>query len=115
MTIQDKNIVIAEFMGMSQTEMETEVLKIKWTIWELPTEDPNFSFLSRHEHLIFDTDYNWLMKAWVKFRDIKVDLNNLVKHEALCEGLMYWICNGTISEAFEALYEAVNWLNSLKK
>jgi hypothetical protein len=100
---------------MSQTEMAIVELNINWTIWELPTEDPSFAFLSGHEHLRFDTDYNWLMKAWVKFMETNVDLEHFLRKDALCEGLTYWIANGTISEAFEKLYEAINWLNSLKK
>lgn len=112
MTIEDKNIVIAEFMGMSQTKVKIVELNINSTIWELPTEDQNFSFLSRHEHLLFDTDYNWLMKAWVKFRDL-----NLYNYDymQLKNTFLNILAFRTISEAFEALYEAVNWLNSLKK
>lgn len=112
MKIEDKNIAIAAFLGI-------DVHKLSFL------KDPNYVrvILGKEEDLDWDsiqdfdphTDYNWLMKAWVKFRDMEIDYKHFLSKDALCEGLTYWIANGTILEAFEKLYEAINWYNSLKK
>jgi len=112
MTIEDKNIVIAEFLGIDVHKLS--FLKDPTYVRVILGKEEDFDWDSIHD---FDPhrDYNWLMKAWVKFKETNVDLDNFLRKDALCEGLTYWIANGTILEAFEKLYEAINWYNSLKK
>lgn len=109
MTTEDKNIVIAEFLGIDVHKLS--FLKDPTYVRVILGKEEDFDWDSIHD---FDPhrDYNWLMKAWVKLRDMKLYDFEFNRHRHLIETC---ICKHTISEAFDALYEAINWLNSLKK
>lgn len=113
MTTEDKSIEIANFLGIN-------VHKFSFA------KDPSYVrvILGTEEEFDWDCieyfdphiDYNWLMKAWEKFRDI--NFNGETSNPA------YWdigrwkdkvgsaILRKPILEAFEALYEGINWLKS---
>jgi len=116
MTIEEKNIVLAEFMGIDVHKLS--FLKDPTYVRVILGKEEDFDWDSIHD---FDPhrDYNWLMKAWVKFRDIrfKGGSNNPAYWEAGLweEKIGSAILRKPILEAFEALYKAVNWYNSLKK
>lgn len=71
------------------------------------------------ENLKYHTDYNWLMSAWVKFRDsqsVVFEKGNMKSNELF----MYYtstigsmILYKNIEVAHKALYDAIVWYNSL--
>ena len=103
MTIEDKILGIARFC-----EIDVHKLYFK--------KDPSFVriILGKEEDFDWDSiidfnpdrDWNWLMKAWKKFREYNLYDYEYMRHESI---IATKITFGTISEAFEALYEGVNW------
>lgn len=89
-----KNIVIACFLGGSDSYGKS------YSTYNLYDA----------QKLRFHYDWNWLMKAWERFRSYKLYDHEYMKHKHI---IANHISFGTISEAFEALYEGVNWYNNL--
>jgi len=121
--ILDKRKVLAEFMGVRYYNDE-KVMKV----FDNDYHDgiayhcewhPNCE-LSETNILVWDycpdKSYCQLMPIWVKFRDLD-NLNASDEHTYLrhCDNVSHSITRGTISEAFEALYEAILWFNNLNK
>lgn len=113
MTNEEKNIVIAEFIGYQKKSYE---------LWTLPEHFESIEGLEYseewHRKFVFDCDWNWLMKAWGKFRDLE---GECIEHEYPTQGfgethfeyIARTIAQGTIIESFEALYEGINWYTNL--
>jgi len=115
MTIEDKVLEVAKFC-------EIDVHKLSFL------KDPNYVrvILGKEEDFDWDSitdfdphrDWNWLMKAWEKFRDIEVE-GTEHKYPIVGFGETHFeyvsrnITEGSITEAFEALYEGIDWYNNL--
>lgn len=70
------------------------------------------------QNLEYHTDYNWLMSVWVKFRDMRLNTNNIkladkfFEHkERVGENISF----DSHAKAHKALYEAITWYQNLKK
>lgn len=114
MTNTEKNVEIGLFLGGKLSESKERIF-----LWE--DEVMYFAIqrdiLESRYRLKFDTDWNWFMKAWEKFRDLEIDStpHNVNYHYVTRINLGSKILHGTISEAFEALYEGVNWYQNFNK
>lgn len=107
MTIEDKVLEIAKFC-------EIDVHKLSFQ------KDPNYVrvILGKEEDFDWDSindfdphrDWNWLMKAWERFRGYKLYDHDYMRHKHI---IANYISFGTISEAFEALYEGIHWYTNL--
>lgn len=61
------------------------------------------------------TDYNDLMKAWIKFRDLEFDdKEKNMRHDEFCDRIGNDIVFYSITEAFDELVKGIEWYNSLK-
>lgn len=107
MTLEEKSILLADFMGYERTDKD---------YWE-----PTFKGETKGEVLWprdfkYNTSYDALMPVWVKFRDLKLKKDNLKDGQALHRTLIRnAITDLPIEKAFEKLTEALIWYNSIKK
>ena len=65
----------------------------------------------------YHTDYNWLMRVWVKFRDLdltKFERELYYMHSKLRKDLDFIITRKSKEEAFVNLGEAIEWYQQLK-
>jgi len=69
--------------------------------------------------LQYHTSYDWLHRVWEKFRDltaidsaIGINLMECIEHR---DRIRNALTDGTISEAFEALYQGIEFVNGLKR
>lgn len=69
------------------------------------------------KNLKYDSDYNKLHQAWVKFRDLKFnpEINHYYEHIDICNTIRYWITDKPITEAFDELMKGIEWYQSLKQ
>ncbi len=98
--------------GMSDEEFESELLlaQAKHAEWE---------FYNRPQYI---ESYEWLMRAWVKFRDLDIESVALNKklnqyhfeyfHKEWCVKTAHAIAYQPIEVAFERLVESVSWWQS---
>lgn len=97
MTTQEKNEVIFSFMKGGQKYLGLDV----------------WAYINPME-LKFESDYNWLMAAWKKFRDLKFENDKCIFHHSIKMGpIRLSICNDSITEAFECLVSGIHWYNSV--
>lgn len=104
MTKEEKNIAIAEFMGAKYCNDDPKNFPNGYYVSDLPEMIPYW--------FVFDCDWNWLMKAWYKFRDLNLE-DKLYSDNR--QNIAHKMSFKTISEAFEALYEGIYWYNSTRK
>lgn len=102
----DKEIV-AEFMGYASFQSNNgkrlwRIISQKWD--HLATESSD---------LHFDTDYNQLIPAWVKFRELVIDRSDYFDYLNHKVQIRSAITERPITEAFAALVEGIEWYNSL--
>lgn len=96
MTTEEKNKLIAEFMGMKYGE------KRKWSKEE--------GWTHTNESLDrFRTDWNWVMSVWKKIK------SNLSDNNVLYMSSLSAIADVNISKTFELMVEAVQWYNQQHK
>ena len=65
----------------------------------------------------YHTDYNWLMRVWLKFRDLdltKFERELYYMHSKLRKDLDFIITRKPKEEAFINLGEAIEWYQNLK-
>lgn len=63
----------------------------------------------------YHSDWNWLMTAWVKFRDLKLKGGiNRNKHRDLKTIISNAICYGGKEVAFVNLINGIEWYNTIK-
>lgn len=107
--INEGNRILAEFMGMNLqwyklgNSEDIEVIDSEAYIPEW----------WRAEELKYDSDWNWLMPVWLKFRDLDI-------YDPLTFKLKWKISQEIIKtnsplEVFKQLVKAVKWYNSIKK
>lgn len=111
-TLDDKLRTVAVFMG--------------WKKLPKPMGDKGFSLLKDGQVLNvkdapFNASYDALMPAWVmfrgKYRQFEPNMNIRPSSEFLhhLETVEHAITAQSLSQAFDALYEAIVWYNSLNK
>lgn len=66
------------------------------------------------DDVAYHTDYNWLHRVWVKFRDLTKKLEDASLAYRLCM-IRAAITDGTPEEAFLELGKAIEWYFNLKK
>lgn len=119
MKIEDKVLEVAKFCEIDAHKFSFKADPDKYLVVLGKEEDIDWS-----EGLIYykpNKDWDWLMKAWERFRDLPIkksighkyknsDFEWHLKHRTQ---ISYSICFETIAEAFESLYEGINWYNNL--
>lgn len=72
-TIKEKNNLIAKFMGMTKGHpSKTELRWEKFWFEKLSSDGNIFESGRRHEYLLFDTEWNWLMQVVEKIEGIVI-------------------------------------------
>lgn len=105
-TVHDMNEVIAVFEGRNYTELTSTV---KWS-----KKEGEFSRERKSTELKYHTDYNWLISAWVKFRDLEFeDKETDAQHVNYCVEVSTAMTYENIEVAHKALYDAIVWYNSI--
>lgn len=114
--INEGSKVIAEFMGMYDYSNDNEFFtEGRYFCYAEKEMNPGSGYFDMQN--CFNTSYDWLMKAWVKFRDLDITnpFNDFIKHKSLCGQIGQTILYSEITEAFSKLVEAINWYNSTKE
>lgn len=95
------NKVIAGFCdGKHPIEDNVNILKFPFTVY----------------HMEYHKNYQWLMPAWFKFRDLKFEAAGLkLRHSNYCHQITQAICYSNIETAFRSLSIAIEWYNKLEK
>lgn len=96
------NITLALFMGYKRHN------HVSYITYENAKGQHIYEFV-----LQYHSDWNWLHEAWQKFRDLKTD--NSYEHLRRSLHLMSLITLDSISDAFTALVEAVEWWNGVNE
>lgn len=115
----NKNEIVARWMGV-ETKDETSVYPLLYKAGPLrhckDGDYPDHTYYSS-ERLMYDRSYEWLMLAWMKFRDLKLgdNIKLFSVHSQRCYEIELKITRGTITEAFEELVKGIEWYESLKK
>jgi hypothetical protein len=112
------NEVIARFLGavIPSGKTLTSFLPNIEFCSAIEVQTKNGEYLFRPKDLKFHRSYDWLLPAWVKFRDLKLnDEDDQERHDALIDRVGRKILYAPISEAFTELVSALKWYESLKK
>lgn len=114
---KQKSRALAVFMGVIQQPIEQYIFEEDSNgISANSSIKPHFVYLPK-----FTTDYNSLMEVWRKFRDLPLTRNDFITEPNIESYLEYLgkceaaLLNGTITDLFNALSDAVIWYNNLKK
>lgn len=78
------------------------------TMWPDPTEKGNPVKMT----MLYNTNWNWLMKVWERFRDLRLNIYAYSKHRDAIASAISWC---SLSEAFTALDEGIKWFLTIKK
>lgn len=126
MTREKKNEVIANFLGIKEVSEEynhgsytTEHFKVRCpaginTFGMTNTfSKPGLAMPEFYKIAKFHSNYNWLMAAWHKFQVTPLVKYHETTHFEIIDRICYALCNKTISDAFEALYDGIYWYNSV--
>jgi len=116
MTNTEKNVAIAKFMSIDVHVLSFKSVPEHREVIVGKEEDFDWdSDWKTYTNFNPDTDWNWLHRAFVKFRELPIpegDSAYFSYHKReIVNGFEY----DTISEAFEALYEGIFWFNNLNK
>lgn len=96
LTLQQKNEVLAEFMGYRSVNQFNTLFDVNGYYYEL-------------YDMQFHTSYDWLMPVWRKFRGLEGLPNQT--HSNVIRTI---ITEGSMSQFFEAMVNGILWYNSLK-
>lgn len=102
MTIQEQNRVICVFMGG---------YRYSGVVWFYVGPD-GFEH-ETGDFLKYHSDWNWLMPAWVKFRNLNLDSK---EYSEWCSSLGWYLYSSDEPSRFcERVAYAIQWYNTLKK
>jgi len=107
--MKKENKLIAEFMGMSQGKPNENRWKNDW-FEKLTTDGNEFESGRRHEHLLFDSSWGWLMPVVEKIEHTSAYVNIKGCHVKIST----WVdVNApTKREAvYKAVVEFIKWFN----
>jgi len=117
--LQDKLEAMARFMGGVIHDLPDGFGNINRRVYFLPGNNPNphcnAGTYKRPIDLEYHIRYDWLHRVWEKFRDLEFIAFNYGVHKNHCTVISNALVNGTISEAFDALYNGIEFVNGLKK
>ncbi len=111
MTNTEKNVAIALFLGIDvhKFSLQKDPEYIRVILGK--EEDFDWDSITDFDP---DTDWNWLHKAWEKFRDLEFsDKAVEVEHEKALKEIEFELCNCPIGEVFDTLYTAISWHQKL--
>lgn len=104
------NRILAEFIGLPKRNREWDeaLTFLHKNYWHLP------------EKLRFNTDRNMLHEVWEKFRELRFPFSVLrgsdsVTHRAHVHVIKKAMTDGTITDLYNALVQAVKWYNEVTK
>lgn len=106
-TTEEKNKVLAEFMGESIIMQKSSVGNFL-----IPMRFDNVHHRG-YTACKYHSSYDWLMPVWHKFRDLETKGMEKMIHCDYVEKLESAILWHPITEAFDLLVEAVEWYNSI--
>lgn len=101
--IQDKNRVLAEFMGAIWHE------NFYCYIMNYMPESPHYA----PNNLIYHESLDWLWPVWCKFRDLELPAPR-INYRWHVDTIARQFRIGDIAEIHEALYNAIVWYNENK-
>ena len=111
-----KNEIVARWMGYKIGKLSG---------WMSGTSEIDYSYLKidgeitkpiRVDKLKYDSSYDWLHEAWVRFRDLRFEnTKHEMYHSQFCEVIRKAISDKTITQAFDELVKGIEWYESLKK
>lgn len=109
-TLDDKLRTVAEFSGFKH--LGGQRFSSEGILFGVESETTWFI-----DEMKFHTSYDWLMEAWVKFRDLETDITTgqQIGRETMCHIIAEHLAYSPISKAFDALHEAIQWHNGLNK
>ena len=110
--MKKENKLIAEFMGMSQGKPNENRWKNDW-FEKLTTDGNEFESGRRHEHLLFDSSWEWLMPVVDKIEELEYFVHVLgdgcIIYDGECPKI---IRTGSRKEAtYKAVVEFIKWYN----
>ena len=108
----ENNKLIAEFMGMSQGKPNENRWKNDW-FEKLTTDGNEFESGRRHEHLLFDYSWDWLMLVAKKCVSLN-DAYELDGHEQVNNAIQDALWTINIEEVHKAVVEFIKWYNTNK-
>lgn len=109
-TVEEKNVVIAKFMGCSMTKKDRWFISMSTFVGYMTTNN-----------LYFNSSWEWLMPVWIRLKD---ELRNCMLPDsgdigATAQHLLEWtksyVSEGDIKAAHQYTYEAIEWLNQNKE
>jgi hypothetical protein len=119
--IEKGNILIAMFLGWSYGHPDKK--ETRWADQWFEMEDGVHTY--RHEVLLFDVDWNWLITACKRWDDLRMKSIPIAKNYTLkeveamyvdlCEGLDNAVSCYEILPAFEQLVACIKWYNKISK
>lgn len=120
MTIQEQNRIIANFMGGEVREVVriNDKVTMAWCghiakQWRKEKLGINVGDAILENQLEFHSDWNWLMPAWIKFRNLNLDSK---EYSEWCSSLGWYLYSSDEPSRFcERLAFAIKWYNTLKK
>lgn len=94
------NYLLSEFMELKTSHGHNHPNGAGWCITEM---------LKYHSH------WNWLMKVWIKFRELRFEgIHEQFEHSEFKQNISHKICYGTMDDAFQSIVSAIQWYNSIK-
>jgi len=104
--IIENNKLIAEFMGFKEEPFNR--------VHNMFTKEGEQWFTAHNSQ--YHTSWDWLMPAWLKFRELKFDdVKHQFyhsKHKEMISRVIAYMNDGTPKLAFEALSIAIKWYNT---